>query len=700
MAYVLIEDARGGVDRRRPIHALKPGTLWTCINAHITNGGDIEKRKAFVSQGVFSANTFDLAAQGDTLYTFGSDDAVSVSVPSGVQYQQLSSPPNGPMTGVVDWDLFTGKLYVAARFADGAVQHFYDGTLIDAWNSGIVRSSMGSMANVAGTLAAYVNAQAPTRYAAAWGGGITFTVTAVVPGVGFTAQTFSANGGIVDDQAFSSVVTVANVAEVVGVEPSIALSVQGGAGSGELTSFRINGVEVLSGAVTWATDNTTFATDIAAAITGGGYVATASGESVTVKAPTTGVTENGYSVEVTTTGTALVGDQSAAGTSTVGTMQGGVTPVAAVAQVNTFTVGGTFDAGDRFGFTLTSSDPTPVVNYFGNIANPWGNASTVKTHKRKMYAGAGGVLDFSGVNDATAWNVDTAPGAGFLIAANHIGGSETISSLETYQGRLAVFSRRAIQLWTMQNDDALNVPEQFIEHTGTRSPRSTLEFGGNDVFYLDDSGINSLKARDASNNAFVSGVAAAINKLVRQWMRTVTDSDVERAASAVEPEEARFWMAIGGRIFVYSFFPSAGVAAWSWYEPGFTVESFARTTNRIYARAANTLYLYGGTSGEEYDASRVEVQFPFITAGKPGNFKNLLGLNMAAEGTWSCKLKINPNNLYDEVQAGSDTGVTFPSEGWGIVGHTTHVAPLFTHAIAEYASLSQLSVRYKGAEEA
>lgn len=583
MAYLLIEDLRGGVDRRRPIHALKAGALWTCINAHITNGGDVEKRKAFVGQGDFSPTTFGLAAQGDVLYTFGSVAEASVTLPGGVHYQRLESIYGGPMTAVVDWDLFGGKLYVIARFADGFVEHFYDGTLITSWTEGIVRASMGTLATLATKFAALINARAAARYSATAAGNVV-TITAVAVDLDFTVQTLAIDGGLVDDQT-----------------------------------------------IVYAT----------------------------------------------------------------------TTPAApATAQVGTITLGGTFDPGDRFGFSLTTGSVS-VVDYFGNYAQPFGNAATVKTHKRKMYAGAGGYLHFSAVNDPTLWNTDADPGAGFLIASNHVGGSEEIKSLEGYQGRLAPFARRAIQLWTMQNDDALNVPEQFIEHTGTRSSRSTLEFGGNDVFYLDDSGINSLKARDASNNAFVSGVAAPINKLVRDWMRTVSQDDIERAVSAVEPTEARFWMAIAGRVFVYSFFPSAGIAAWSWYEPGFTISDFARTGNSLWCRAGDTLYLYGGASGEVYDASRVEVQFPFLSAGKPGTFKNLFGTDMAAEGTWNCTWYINPNNaLLDEpVVMGEYTGVTFSQPDWVSVGSSTHIAPLFTHELAEYASLSIVALYYQGAEE-
>lgn len=699
MPYSFIDEFKGGVDRRRPIYALKPGTLWECQNAHLTTGGDIEKRKAFVSQGSFSSNTFGLFQQGDELYTFGSDDPGSaVIVPSNVTYQQLQHPEGVPMVGFLDADLFDGKIYVIALFADGTVMHFYDGVLVQDWSEGIVFATMGSLSVMAATLAAIIAVQ--PEYTASVAGQI-ITVTAATAGVPFTATTFAQNGGAVDDQAFSSTVTTPNVSPVTAAFASIGFSVSGGTGAGTLASLKINGTEVLSGPAAWVTDNTAFAAAICALVVG--YTATNVGPDITIKASATGSTPNGYAVEATTTGTARAGDQAAAGTITLGILSGGVTAVAAVAQVVNLELGGTFDPGDRFGVTLVSgaSGTTQTTAYVGNTAKPYGNAACVKTHKRKMYAGALEILFFSGVNTATQWNSDTIPGAGFLVIANHAGGSESVLSLETYQGRLAAFSRRAIQLWTMQNDDTLNALDQTLENTGTRSPRSTLEYGGNDVFYLDDSGIRSLKARDASNNAFVSGVGAPINKFVRQWMRDgASQAEIEGAVSAMEPEDARFWMAIGTRIFVYSFFPEVGISAWSWYDPGFTVTDFARTTNRMWCRGDNNvLYLYGGASNEEYDTSEVRVQIPFTSAGKPGTFKNFSGMDIAATGTWACKWKIDPNDLFQEVQMGSYNGVTFPKANWAGVGHTTHIAPLFTHSLAEYASLSQVALFYQGAEE-
>jgi hypothetical protein len=257
-------------------------------------------------------------------------------------------------------------------------------------------------------------------------------------------------------------------------------------------------------------------------------------------------------------------------------------------------------------------------------------------------------------------------------------------------------------LWTMQNDDDLNALDQILENTGTRSPRSTLEYAGNDVFYLDDAGIRSIRARDASNNAYASGVGAPINSVVRDWIRSgVSEAEVERAVSTVEPDEARFWMAIGERVYVYSFFPETGIAAWSWYEPGFVVSDFARTSGRVWVRSTdNVLYLYGGDSGSEYDAAVVTLELPFVSANKDGTFKIIEAIDMAAAGEWAVTLRVDPNDLNQVVQMGVANDFTYSDPQWPAVGHATHISPRLVSSASGYASLSKFTIYYDLAEVA
>src|SRR6187200_2534745 len=48
MPSILIENFKFGLDKRRSILTSQMGTLDVIVNAHINQGGEIEKRKAFI----------------------------------------------------------------------------------------------------------------------------------------------------------------------------------------------------------------------------------------------------------------------------------------------------------------------------------------------------------------------------------------------------------------------------------------------------------------------------------------------------------------------------------------------------------------------------------------------------------------------------------------------------------------------------
>jgi hypothetical protein len=74
MSYQVITDFRQGLDARKYKLALPPGTLLQCDNAHITQGGEIEKRKAFVQVSIPAAYTgihYGMQPAADGIYLFG-----------------------------------------------------------------------------------------------------------------------------------------------------------------------------------------------------------------------------------------------------------------------------------------------------------------------------------------------------------------------------------------------------------------------------------------------------------------------------------------------------------------------------------------------------------------------------------------------------------------------------------------------------
>ena len=75
MAYLDIADFRSGLDARKYKLALPAGTLTTLSNAHITAGGEIEKRKAFLPLDLSAldlAGTFGAESTLEGIVVFGS----------------------------------------------------------------------------------------------------------------------------------------------------------------------------------------------------------------------------------------------------------------------------------------------------------------------------------------------------------------------------------------------------------------------------------------------------------------------------------------------------------------------------------------------------------------------------------------------------------------------------------------------------
>lgn len=167
MPYFLVENFRFGIDTRKHVLAAPAGTLRTLVNAHVTPGGEIEKRKAFVAlyedlgdaSKVQLGRTFGLAERANVLTVFqdaavsnGSDPedwdvaARTVSTPYGDLFLtrelltgsdfQNGVPGAVPLDRLLDWDIFEGSFYVIAQGGeDGAPQHFFNGARVTDANA-------------------------------------------------------------------------------------------------------------------------------------------------------------------------------------------------------------------------------------------------------------------------------------------------------------------------------------------------------------------------------------------------------------------------------------------------------------------------------------------------------------------------------------------------------------------------------------
>lgn len=328
------------------------------------------------------------------------------------------------------------------------------------------------------------------------------------------------------------------------------------------------------------------------------------------------------------------------------------------------------------------------------------------TFRNKVYSLAGSLLEYSGVGKPLGWTVGTDTGAGYINMSTQSGGSSKLTGIDVFQGNLAVFSERAIQVWNIKEDESQNYQMQTLKNTGTVSPRSVLAYGDIDVFYLDYTGIRTIRARVPSNAAFVNDLGTPIDTYIRDWRSTLADQAVESAISIIEPLDARMWMIVGSRAFVLSYFPASQISAWTAYDliddGGTQFECLDATTyyEKLYLLGADKgLYLYGGETGNEYDATEATVQLPFIYSAKPDTDKLVSGIDIASEGDWDVSLLVDPRDLTREVNIGTLSGVTTNDLGSAGAAVTTHVAPRLINRSSGYASISQVMITFQGTGE-
>ena len=168
---------------------------------------------------------------------------------------------------------------------------------------------------------------------------------------------------------------------------------------------------------------------------------------------------------------------------------------------------------------LDSSNPTS----WGATRVTGSNPSCCLTCKTKAHIGSASTLFFSGVNSPRKWG-ESGVGAGFINMSNSSGGAEILTGIDLYQGNLAAFSRRSVQIWSIDPDPANNRQGQVLLNTGAFGPGSVVSVGDIDIFYLSDSGVRSLRARDSSNAAVVNDVGTPIDSLVLADILNKTNS--------------------------------------------------------------------------------------------------------------------------------------------------------------------------------
>lgn len=681
--YLLIENFNGGLDTRRSALTSRSGTLQVCSNAHINRGGEIEKRKAFAPFFTLPDGTYGLQAAGGKLYVFGSNPVAPV-LPSVLTYQYLAPPIATGSFVVTGGTHNVGTNYLQTLKVNGV--NIITGTV----------DMRSSVSGAASAIAANINATAtsPQYTAVAYSGKVTIYAKAgASPASQLIPNGFVLSPVTQGDMTLGSITNLSGGSD--GTLTGILSSDSFNGKPYVVASFSDGGVYHYyngSRVVEWdqialtANDSDLSATAalLASRISGSQYfTAISTGAVISISATSNNAP---FGCQVFQRNGGSLDD--AGGSITVVQVATPTQPL--IANV---TLSGTFEPSDEFRITLTPSQTGSGIP-FTVAENAAGTGLTCRTFKKKVFSCTSSLLYFSDVDTPTSFNGFSGSGGGFINMTNQDGGSEALTGVAAYQSYMAVFSRHAVQIWTMDPDPTQSAQLQVISNIGTFAARSVVTFGASDVFFLSDAGIRSLRARDASNFAVTNDVGTNIDLLVNANIQTLDNATRAAAVGVVDPIDGRYWLAVGDTIYVYSYFPGPGIQAWSTYSPGFVISEFSVLNGRIYCRSGNTIYLYGGSDGNTYDSCPVNVVLPYLDGGKPAHSKSVTAIDAALDGNWSVYLGADITAPNARSLVANLTGSTYNGGDCLAMAQGTHISVQLTNSSPGYARISNFAVHF------
>jgi hypothetical protein len=311
-----------------------------------------------------------------------------------------------------------------------------------------------------------------------------------------------------------------------------------------------------------------------------------------------------------------------------------------------------------------------------------------------VYAASGSVLHRSGTDTPTDWNTAT-PGAAFFDMSSQAQGSERLTGLAEYQTGMAVFSRRTTQIWLFSADPAQSAKQQTLRNIGCVSPSTCVSFAGTDVFFLGDSGARSLRARDITDSPAASDIGTPIDDLVVEWLRNATPAQLEVAHALIEPVDGRYWLVLGNVVYVFSYFASAKISAWSVYDLPGAPQATAAVDRAVYTRIGDTVFLYGGESGAAYDDSEAVAELPMLDGRQIATWKQWTDIDVAAEGSWRIYATNRAGDLAGEDLVGTVDGSTFAQLATPLLGEAPGLRLRFVSEGSGPARLGAVAAHYE-----
>ncbi len=308
-----------------------------------------------------------------------------------------------------------------------------------------------------------------------------------------------------------------------------------------------------------------------------------------------------------------------------------------------------YDGGQTEHHYLDGSAATHIAD-----ANCPDTKAVVKIASKIFAAGSGigDVVRYCKTGNPRDWSA--ANDAGFLPTGLNSRGDRSTNALGIYQGKLVALSKDGAQVWVVDPNPTAMKLETIVENVGTSYPQ-TVENVAGDLYFLSDYGFRSITTLQYTNNLADVDVGSPIDRLVRE----------ETRVAGVNPKSYYFYgtgqylCAIGNRMFVYSISRTAKIAAWSEYFLPQGVDDFAELNQQLYIRSGDAVFkLDDDVSMDDGSQYEVLVQLPYMDFKKPGDTKQIVGVDVVIEG--QCYLSIgydakDPDAFTSEVKVKGNT---------------------------------------------
>lgn len=281
----------------------------------------------------------------------------------------------------------------------------------------------------------------------------------------------------------------------------------------------------------------------------------------------------------------------------------------------------------------------------------------------KVFKGDGDTDPFCATNNANDWT--SAQDAGYLPTGLQSVGETECTALAIYRGNLVSFSASGLQLWQVDPDPSKMVFLDAVDGVGTRVSRGHATVQG-DLYFLSPLGVRSVSVAAGTGSLASGDIGTPVDELVQQDMASFTGVPL----GVYLPSAGQYWLILGDHAWVFTYSPSAQIAAWSRYTFAWTVTDACVLDGVLYLRDSDNRLLKMDALAEQQgrpvqDAGAdfdVEVRWPYLDFGGAGGNLRLQGSDVL---------------FLEKVPTGSNAGDTTLA-----IGYDENAIDMLTDAIA------------------